>query len=124
MRLLILFIISILVFSFSGAAQAQDAGKGQDIFKRKCKGCHRLSDGVKVGPGLLGVTTRRTEEWLHRWLQNPKGMIKSGDPIAVKLKKKYKKTMRTLKAMQVEKNRKDIIAFLKKNDSKLVKTHN
>ena len=124
MRFLLLFFISMLIFSFSGTAQAQDAEKGQNIFKRKCKGCHRLSDGVKVGPGLLGVTMRRTEEWLHRWLQNPKGMVKSGDPIAVKLKKKYKKQMRTLKAMQVEQNRNDIIAFLKKNDSKLVKTPN
>ena len=98
------------------AGFAQDAGKGEKLFNRKCKGCHRLSKGVKMGPGLAGVTKRRSEEWLDRWLQNPKAMLKSGDPIAVEMLKKYKKRMPRIKAMQNEDNRKDIIAFLKKHD--------
>ncbi len=109
----------LLTLCFAMVANAEDVKNGEAIFHKKCKACHRLTDGTKVGPGLLGVTKRRSIEWLHRWLQNPKGMIKSGDPIAVALKKKFKKTMRKYKEMQIEQNRKDIIAFLKQNDSAL-----
>lgn len=101
---------------FYNAALAGDEAAGEKIFKKKCKSCHRLSDGTKVGPGLAGVTTRRTNEWLHEWLTNPKAMIAKGDPIAVKLKKKYKKQMRTYKLMADVKNREDIISFLTQND--------
>lgn len=97
-------------------AYSQDVKRGEELFKRKCKGCHRLSDGVKVGPGMAGVTKRRSDEWLNEWLQDPHAMIENGDPVAVKLKRKYKKTMRKLKSMQDEGNRKDIIEFLKEND--------
>jgi len=103
---------------FAQTADAQDARRGEDLFKRKCKGCHRLTDGVKMGPGLAGVTTRRSDEWLHRWLEHPGAMIEAGDPDAVRMKQKYKKTMRRIKAMADEKNRNDIIAFLKENDAK------
>lgn len=95
---------------------AQDLSNGQELFKRKCKGCHRLSQGVKMGPSLSGVTKRRSEEWLHKWLQDPQAMIDSGDPDAVALVEKYKKKMPKLKAMQDESNRKDVIAFLREND--------
>ncbi len=112
-------IILIMILALGVApefAYAQDADKGKTLFTRKCKGCHRLTDGVKVGPGLAGVTSRRTEQWIHKWLQNPRKMIEDGDKTAVMLKKKYKKTMRTIKLMKDEQNRKDIIAFLKQND--------
>jgi len=108
--------IVLTTLCFFNTAFAGNPAEGKKIFLKKCKGCHRLSDGTKVGPGLAGVTSRRTNEWLHEWLTNPKAMIKKGDPIAVKLKKKYKKQMRTYKLMQDEKNRENIIAFLKQND--------
>lgn len=113
MRISLVFMMMAL---FSTPAYSQDIERGEALFKRKCKGCHRLSDGVKVGPGMAGVTNRRSDEWLDKWLQDPHEMIENGDPVAVKLKKKYKKTMRKLKSMQDETNRKDIIAFLKEND--------
>ncbi len=112
--------IAVALFSImvmSGNAYAQDAQRGEVLFKKRCKGCHRLTDAMKTGPGLLGVTKIRDDEWLNKWLKNPKEMIRSGDPVAVALKAKYKKTMRTLKAMQDEGARSDIIAFLKKNDA-------
>ena len=111
-----------MTLGFSNAAFAGgDAAAGEKLFKRKCKGCHRLSDGTKVGPGLAGVTSRRTDEWLHEWLKNPKAMIEKKDPIALELKKKYKKIMRKTKLMEEEQNRENIIAFLKQNDRNLEK---
>lgn len=110
-----------LALGFSNVAFAGDVAAGERLFNKKCKSCHRLSDSTKVGPGLAGVTSRRVDEWLHEWLLNPKAMIEKGDPIAVELKKKYKKTMRKYKLMEDEENRESIIAFLKQNDRNLEK---
>jgi len=110
-------VLAALILS-SGIAVAGDAGKGEKLFKRKCKSCHRLREGVLVGPSLLGVTKRRSEEWIHKWLQDPKGVVQSGDAIATALKKRYKKQMPHIKAMDKKANRESIIAFLKENDQK------
>ena len=103
----------------AGAARAEDTKAGEELFKRKCMMCHRLSEGTKVGPGLAGVTTRRSEQWLDEWLQDPKAMVEKGDPIAVELLAKHKKVMSTVAAMQDKVNRENVIAFLKENDEKI-----
>ncbi|MDH5639444.1 MAG: c-type cytochrome [Nitrospinota bacterium] len=119
-----MFFRAVIVFCLAwnitspGPAMGQDIAAGEDLFNRKCKMCHRLSDGTKQGPGLEGVTARRDESWLHAWLEDPKGMIEKGDPVAVELQKKYKKVMTKIAAMQDEENRKNIIAFLRQNDIK------
>ena len=94
-------------------AQAQDAGKGEEIFNKKCQTCHRRTDEVKNGPGLADVTKRHSDEWLHKWLTNPKAVIEAGDPDALTLMKKFKSKMPVIDLMQDEKNRNDVIAFLK-----------
>lgn len=111
-------LITIFLELFCGGAMAQDLEAGEKLFMRKCYMCHRLSDGTKVGPGLLGVTQRRSEKWLHEWLENPKEMLAKGDPVAVELVAKYKKVMSKISAMKKEQNRIDVIAFLKENDKK------
>ena len=40
--------------------------------------CHQL-DKRAVGPALGGVTERRTNEWLHKWINNSAALIASGD---------------------------------------------
>lgn len=109
-----IFILLAFLLLIPTIAYAGNAENGEKLFMKKCKSCHRLTEGTKVGPSLVGVTERRSEEWLHKWLQNPKAMLKAGDPIAVELLKKYKKKMPKLKMMQTKKNRDDVISFLKK----------
>ena len=99
------------------AVYAGNPENGKKLFMKKCKSCHRLTEGTKVGPSLLGVTQRRSDEWLDEWLKDPKGMIEAGDPIAVELLKKYKKRMPKLKIMRDKKNRDDVISFLKKHNA-------
>lgn len=98
-------------------ANAGNPENGKKLYMKKCKSCHRLTEGTKVGPSLLGVTQRRSYEWLDKWLQDPKKMIKAGDPIAVELYKKFKKRMPKYKIMQDKQNRDDVISFLKQHNA-------
>jgi len=50
------------------------ADEGKEIFKTKCAACHKISKRV-VGPALVGVTTRRSPEWIMNMILNPEGMV-------------------------------------------------
>lgn len=45
-------------------------------FESKCLACHTVGQGRKLGPDVAGVTKRRTDEWLRRWLKSPEAMLK------------------------------------------------
>lgn len=66
-----------LLFSTSAFAQG-DPVKGETLFKTNCMACHQL-DKRTIGPALGDVTTRRTNEWLHKWINNSEALIASGD---------------------------------------------
>ena len=57
------------------------ATKGEAIFTSKCAACHKVTADKVVGPGLLGVTKRRTPEWIMNMITNPEEMTKK-DPMA------------------------------------------
>jgi len=101
------------------AHAAGDAAKGEKVF-RKCKACHTVDPGDKhkAGPNLFGVVGRKagstdfkrykglkgadfvwTEKNLDKWLTNPKKFIGKKTAMVIKLKK--------------EKDRKNVIAYLK-----------
>ena len=63
------------------AAQQEPAA----FFKQNCTSCHTIGGGRLVGPDLKDVTTRKDRGWLVQFLQNPKGMMDSGDAYALKL---------------------------------------
>ena len=54
-----------------------EAVQGKLAFESKCLACHSIGGGRKLGPDLAGVTKRRTEGWLVRWLKNPDEMLKT-----------------------------------------------
>jgi len=107
--LMIALIVALLPLS----VYAGDVNNGKKLFKKHCKGCHRLTEGVVMGPSLKGVTQRLSEEWIDKWLQSPKSVLKGGDPYAIKLVEKFKKVMPAKSAMKDPKNREDVISFLK-----------
>jgi mono/diheme cytochrome c family protein len=88
--LLAALLIVVLLTGFVGFARAAPlaqagGGEGEAIFKEKCTACHTIGAGRLVGPDLDGVTTRRTKEWLGRWISGPDKMLAAGDPIAMQL---------------------------------------
>mgnify|MGYP000866434334 FL=1 len=50
------------------------AAEGKVVFKAKCSACHKMSKRF-VGPGLAGVTERRTPEWIMNMILNPEKMV-------------------------------------------------
>jgi cytochrome c2 len=61
------------------------AKRGRELWlSRSCEACHSIGKGRRAGPDLLDVTTRRSTEWLTKWLKNTKEMQES-DSIAQRL---------------------------------------
>lgn len=77
------------VFAIVGGVHAQSSAEGQALFGTKCFSCHNIGGGDKTGPDLKGVTTRRTREWLHEYIQTPTAVKDKGDPVAADLFRKF-----------------------------------
>ena len=86
MRLVVLFGIFMCVV----ARQASAATDPATTFIRKCSSCHAVGQGVLVGPDLKGATDRHTRKWLTAWISSSESLIRSGDPAAIGLFKKFK----------------------------------
>jgi nitrite reductase (NO-forming) len=68
------------------------AVKGKLSFDSKCLACHSIAGGDKLGPDLYGVSKRRNDTWLAKWLKSPEQMLQS-DGDAKALLDKYKLPM-------------------------------
>jgi mono/diheme cytochrome c family protein len=64
-------------------ALAQEAA---EVFRQSCTSCHTIGGGRLVGPDLEDVSSRKDRAWLIRFIVDPKGVLDSGDPYALKLK--------------------------------------
>jgi nitrite reductase (NO-forming) len=65
-----------------------DAVEGKLNFESKCLACHSVGEGKKLGPDVAGVTKRRSDAWLARWLKEPEKMLET-DPDAKAMLKEY-----------------------------------
>ncbi len=117
-------VLSITNFATTASA-AGDAAKGKKVFK-KCVACHAIKAGKhKTGPSLAGIIGRdagkaagfkkykglKGADWkwdeasLDGWLKNPKKWLKAKNGKRSAMVYKLKK----------EKDRQDVIAYLKAN---------
>ena len=67
------------------------AENGQRLFQSKCSSCHTVGQPERIGPDLLGVTSRRERTWLARYIAAPDELLAAGDPLATALYDKYRK---------------------------------
>ncbi|MBI2379691.1 MAG: cytochrome c [Gammaproteobacteria bacterium] len=65
------------------------AETGAELFGARCAACHSLGEGRRLGPDLAGVTERRDEAWLRRFIRSPQGLAQSGDASAKALLAEY-----------------------------------
>jgi mono/diheme cytochrome c family protein len=75
-------------------AAAGDAAKGKALFNSNCAACHKL-DSKATGPALRGVAEKHDMAWVYKWVHNSSEVIKSGDPVAVKLFEENNKSVMT-----------------------------
>jgi mono/diheme cytochrome c family protein len=61
-----------------GEIDSTMVAEGEVIFKAKCTACHKISKRF-VGPGLKGVTERRTPEWIMNMILDPELMVKENE---------------------------------------------
>ncbi|WP_185882974.1 c-type cytochrome [Blattabacterium cuenoti] len=92
-QILILFIFFQCLF-FSNIKSENvfngNAENGKDLFKKNCTSCHSIELEKKmIGPALSGITTKRSREWLHKWIKNNKSLRESGDKEAQSIYKEY-----------------------------------
>ncbi|MCF8233655.1 MAG: c-type cytochrome [Bacteroidales bacterium] len=81
-------IFMFLLLLASQSLWAQSAAEGKKLYQT-CKTCHTIGGGRLVGPDLKGVTERREEDWLIKFINNSQEMIQAGDPTAVELFNDY-----------------------------------
>jgi len=68
-----------------------DQHEGAQYFKQVCVACHTINGGTLVGPDLVNVHERRSDEWLQKFIKSPQTLIKSRDPDAVAVFEQYNK---------------------------------
>ncbi len=80
--------LSLLCVFTSAMVQGQDDAVEQ-LFTIKCGICHTIGMGKLVGPDLLNVHDKRSDEWLLEYVRSSQTMINKGDPDAVAIYKEY-----------------------------------
>ena len=87
---------------------------GHTVFEAKCSACHNPTATKKVGPGLLGVTTRRQPAWILNQITNPAEMTQK-DPTSKALMAQYL-TQMTFQDVTDDQAR-SILEFFRHNDA-------
>ena len=110
---------SVMALTSGTAMAAGDAAKGKKVFK-KCKACHSVKAGKKkVGPYMFGVAGRKAGT--AKGYKFSAAMKDSGltwddatlDSFLKKPRKLIKKTKMSFGGLKKEKQRADVIAYLK-----------
>lgn len=114
--LIMLAMTSMFASADAFSADAKKVANGKFLFEDwGCKSCHSIGskynqDPTK-GPDLKGVFSRRSADWIKKFVKDPQAMIDSGDKDAVEMHKKYATVMKKFKMSDDEWN--DIFEFLK-----------
>lgn len=82
---------SLTVLLLCGSVPVLNAQSGEQTFHNTCQACHTIGGGRLVGPDLSGITSKRSEAWLTKWIKSSQSMINSGDADAVAIFNEYNK---------------------------------
>ncbi len=100
----------------SAVVAQPDVKHGAAIFATICSHCHHTDHTASAvgAPGLMDVLERHDEAWIDQWLQGPEAFSKRNEAARdLVASNPFGLIMPTLPEMQQERNRRDIIAYLK-----------
>ncbi len=83
----------VLVAGMLFSSLALYSQNGEALFKQSCVACHSIGSGKLVGPDLKGLSERRSQDWIVKFVKSPQAMITSGDPDAKALSAEYPMVM-------------------------------
>lgn len=107
-----LYIVSGYAQDAASAADPAVVEKGKTLFTNNCAACHSVTAEKLIGPGLQGVSKRRPEAWLIKWVKNSPAVIASGDAYANEIFNKYGKVAMTAFTNFSDDDVKSIIAYV------------
>jgi protein SCO1/2 len=76
--------------TYAAAGRITDTSNGAYLYRTRCRSCHTLGEGDRLGPDLAGVTQARPHDWLARWIREPDVMLAEGDPTATAMLPRYR----------------------------------
>jgi mono/diheme cytochrome c family protein len=103
-------------------AAGADAVKGKELFEAvdggNCRVCHSTTSTKVVGPGLGGLMSRHSEEWVRMFITDPQKTWETDHPETIELKKRIrggmvKKATSCQKKPLTEEGKRDLIDFFK-----------
>jgi cytochrome c oxidase subunit 2 len=80
-----LVLLNVVVLDGS-LVQGADSDQGKKVYEAKrCAMCHAIGgQGGKIGPDLSDVGNKRDNDWLKKFLKDPKGTIPNAKMLPVK----------------------------------------
>lgn len=76
--------------NYDTAVSISGIAAGEQLYRTRCASCHTIGGGDGLGPDLLAVSSRRSPEWLARWIREPDRMLAEGDPVATAQMAQYR----------------------------------
>lgn len=107
----------VLIITSGFTASAQDIAGGKEIFTQTCGACHTIGRGRLVGPDLVNIHARRTEDWILKFVKSSQSVIKSGDEYADSLFQTYNRLVMPDQPNLGDDQIKDIISYIKDKSS-------
>jgi len=92
-RLIQKSILLILLIPFSISTITFSQNNGEKIFLTVCRACHTIGQGKLVGPDLVNVQNKLTEDWIIKFVKSSQSMVKSGDSSAVSIFNEFNKVI-------------------------------
>ncbi|MBK6730116.1 MAG: cytochrome c [Bacteroidetes bacterium] len=89
MKIVLRFFTVTAVYLFLPFLSVSAQGDGEATFQQTCSACHTVGGGRLVGPDLVDIQSRRSDEWIKSFIKSSQTVIKSGDKYADSLFKAY-----------------------------------
>ncbi len=109
----LLSIILVLGIGSNAADLTKDPGylSGEKLYKANCTTCHALDKKV-LGPALKGITARRKEAWIIKWVKDNAALRATNDPEAIAIFNEYKGIPMTAFGNLTDADIKNIVVYI------------